>query len=146
MRNLTWRLAGNKTVVSLLECFCWHLISHVYFLFTIASYIMTPKRQELLNWNCHFLKDYFHCSFYNFFWRAYELWTEDFLLSEYGNLTVRLEARAESNPRTPVGEAGILGRDTIKHFIHNYQTTDAYVISQIPQPMERDIGIPPCLR
>ena len=74
------------------------------------------------------------------------MWTEDFLLSEYGNLNVRLEARAESNPRTPVGEAGILGRDTIKHFIHNYQTMDAYVISQIPQPMERDIGIPPCLR
>ncbi|XP_020623160.1 uncharacterized protein LOC110060709 [Orbicella faveolata] len=78
--------------------------------------------------------------------RAYELWTEDFLISEYGNLTVRLEARAESNDRAPVGEAGILGRDTIKHFIHNYQTMDAYVISQIPQPMERDIGIPPCLR
>lgn len=78
--------------------------------------------------------------------RAYELWTEEFLISEYGDLTVRLEARAEANDRLPVGEADILGRDTIKHFIQNYQTMDAYVISQIPQPMERDIGIPPCLR
>ncbi|KAL9958610.1 hypothetical protein ACROYT_G035650 [Oculina patagonica] len=78
--------------------------------------------------------------------RAYDLWTEEFLMSEYGDLTVRLEARAESNDRAPVGDAGILGRTTIKHFIQNYQTLDAYVISQVPQPMERDIGIPPCLR
>ncbi len=67
-------------------------------------------------------------------------------MSEYGDLTVRLEARAEGNDRAPVGDAGILGRTTIKHFIQNYQTLDAYVISQVPQPMERDIGIPPCLR
>ena len=78
--------------------------------------------------------------------RAYELWTEEFLISEYGNLTVRLESRAESNDRIPSGETGILGRDTIRHFIQNYQTRDAYVISQVPQPMERDIGIPACLR
>lgn len=78
--------------------------------------------------------------------RAYELWTEEFLISEYGDLTVRLESRAESNDRIPSGETGILGRDTIRHFIQNYQTRDAYVISQVPQPMERDIGIPACLR
>lgn len=59
---------------------------------------------------------------------------------------MRLESRAESNHRVPVGEHGILGRDTVRHFIKNYQNVDAYVISQIPQPMEKDIGIPPCLR
>ena len=80
------------------------------------------------------------------FSRAYELWTEEFLISEYGNLTVRLESRAESSERVPSGETGVLGRDTVRHFIQNYQTRDAYVISQVPQPMERDIGIPPCLR
>jgi len=78
--------------------------------------------------------------------RAYELWTEEFLISEYGNLTVRLESRAESNQRVPAGEDGILGRDNVRHFIQNYQNVDAYVISQVPQPMEKDIAIPPCLR
>lgn len=88
---------------------------------------------------------FLHISFF-FYLRAYELWTEEFLFLEYGNLTVRLESRAESNHRVPVGEHGILGRDTVRHFIKNYQNVDAYVISQIPQPMEKDIGIPPCLR
>lgn len=78
--------------------------------------------------------------------RAYELWTEEYLISEYGDLTVRLEARAEDNTRIPVGEQGVLGRDTVAHFIKNYQTMDAYIISQIPVPMEKDISIPPCLR
>lgn len=59
---------------------------------------------------------------------------------------MRLESRAESNQRVPAGEDGILGRDTVRHFIQSYQKVDAYVISQIPQPMEKDIGIPPCLR
>lgn len=78
--------------------------------------------------------------------RAFHLWTEEYLKTEYGNLTVRLEARAEANTKVPVGGQGILGRDTVEHFMTNYQTMDAYVISQIPQPMETDIAIPPCLR
>ena len=83
---------------------------------------------------------------YDCYSRAYKLWTEEFLISEYGNLTVRLESRAESNDRVPAGEGGVLGRDTVRHFIQNYQQVDAYVISQVPQPMEKDVGIPPCLR
>ena len=83
---------------------------------------------------------------YFFFGRAYELWTEEFLILEYGNLMLRLEARSESSNKIPVGETGVLGRDTVRHFLKNYQTVDAYVISQIPQPMERDVSIPPCLR
>lgn len=101
------------------------------------------------SWKWHgqkYLVQVYSLLFFFFIIRAYELWTEEFLISEYGDLTVRLEARAEANDRLPVGEADILGRDTIKHFIQNYQTMDAYVISQIPRPMERDIGIPPCLR
>ncbi|KAK2547733.1 Bifunctional peptidase and arginyl-hydroxylase JMJD5 [Acropora cervicornis] len=78
--------------------------------------------------------------------RAFELWTEEYLIEQYGNLTLRLESRSESNHRLPTGGDGILGRDSVRHFLQNYQNVDAYVISQIPQPMERDIAIPPCLR
>lgn len=77
--------------------------------------------------------------------RAYRLWTEDFLISTYGNLTLRLEARAEDNNRIPIGTKG-LGRDSVEHFVKHYRTMDAYVISQIPRPMEKDVSIPPCLR
>ena len=78
--------------------------------------------------------------------RAHKLWTEEYLVTEYGNLTLRVESRAESNDRVPAGEDGILGRDSVRHFLQNYQNVDVYVISQIPQPMERDVAIPPCLR
>ncbi|KAK3714402.1 hypothetical protein QZH41_020654, partial [Actinostola sp. cb2023] len=77
---------------------------------------------------------------------AYHLWTEEYLITEYGNLTLRLEARSEDGNRLPVGDKGILGRDTVSHFMKNYQSMDAYVISQIPQPMEKDVAVPPCLR
>ncbi|EDO48553.1 predicted protein [Nematostella vectensis] len=78
--------------------------------------------------------------------RAFHHWTEDYLASEYGDLVVRLEGRHEDGQRLPAGGEGILGRDTMGHFIRNYQTMDAYVISQIPQPMEKDVSFPPCLR
>ena len=110
---------------------------------------LTSLRSLKKPWKWHgqkYLVQVYSLLCFLFIIRAYELWTEEFLISEYGDLTVRLEARAEANDRLPVGKADILGRDTIKHFIQNYQTMDAYVISQIPQPMERDIGIPPCLR
>ncbi|XP_038048809.1 uncharacterized protein LOC119722653 [Patiria miniata] len=76
--------------------------------------------------------------------KAYHLWTEEYLTEKYGNLTVRLEARHESNSRIPAGVGG-LGRDTIAHFLEHYQTSDGYIISQIPSPMEPDIAFPPCL-
>ncbi|XP_002734508.1 tRNA wybutosine-synthesizing protein 5-like [Saccoglossus kowalevskii] len=77
--------------------------------------------------------------------RAYHEWTEEYLINEYGDLTVRLEARHEGNKDIPPGEGGLLGRDTVKHFIENYQNIDGYIISQVPGPMERDVSIPPCL-
>ncbi|XP_019615833.1 PREDICTED: uncharacterized protein LOC109463450 [Branchiostoma belcheri] len=77
--------------------------------------------------------------------RAYSLWTPEFLIREYGNLTVRLEARHEANHKIPAGETG-LGRDTVAHFMRNFDTMDAYAISQIPRPMEKDVAVPPCLR
>ncbi|XP_066295392.1 uncharacterized protein [Branchiostoma lanceolatum] len=77
--------------------------------------------------------------------RAYSLWTVEYLIREYGNLTVRLEARHEGNDKIPVGEGG-LGRDTVAHFMQNFNTMDAYVISQIPLPVEKDVAVPPCLR
>ncbi|XP_076823464.1 uncharacterized protein LOC143469603 [Clavelina lepadiformis] len=77
--------------------------------------------------------------------RAFSEWTIENLQQEYGNLVVRLEARAEHDNRMPVTELG-MGRDTVRHFLDNFKMLNAYVISQIPQPMEKDVAIPPCLR
>ncbi|XP_070571172.1 uncharacterized protein [Ptychodera flava] len=77
--------------------------------------------------------------------QAYHLWTEEYIRKEYGNLTARIEGRHENATRVPLGEGGILGRDAFDHFIRNYQTMDAYMISQVPKPMEKDVAIPPCL-
>eukprot|EP00795_Rhopilema_esculentum_P013699 gene13699-4609_t len=77
--------------------------------------------------------------------RAFKLWTEDFLIDSYGNLTVRLEAKFENNRILPEGAVS-LGLDLLGNFLRNYQMQDSYIISQIPVPMEKDVMILPCLR
>jgi len=77
--------------------------------------------------------------------RAYKYWTEDYLVEQYGNLTVRLESRSEQSNHIPNGTIS-LGLDLIGNFIKHYQSMDSYVISQIPEPMEKDVLVPPCLR
>jgi hypothetical protein len=67
------------------------------------------------------------------------------MIRKFGELAVKMEARAESSDRVPIGEIG-LGKDTVRNFLKNYQTQDSYVISQIPQQMEVDIELPSCLR
>ena len=66
-------------------------------------------------------------------------------MEQYGNLTVRLESRSEQSNRIPNGTIS-LGLDLIGNFIKHYQSMDSYVISQIPEPMEKDVLVPPCLR
>ncbi|XP_033629786.1 uncharacterized protein LOC117291897 [Asterias rubens] len=76
--------------------------------------------------------------------RSFHLWTEEYLTKTYGNLTVRMESRDEAANVVPVGAGGV-GRDTVENFLKNYQTSDSYVITVIPAPMEPDIAILPCL-
>lgn len=77
--------------------------------------------------------------------RAYAQWTEDYLIDQFGNLTVRVEARSEQNEYVPEGAVGI-GLDQLGRFLRSYQEIDGYVITQLPEPMERDVSILPCLR
>ncbi|XP_071510476.1 uncharacterized protein [Diadema antillarum] len=75
---------------------------------------------------------------------AYQLWTEDYLRQEYGEVTVRLQARSEDSPKIPSGIGG-LGRDTLGNYLDRYQTMDGYIVSQLPVAMEKDIAFPPFL-
>lgn len=74
---------------------------------------------------------------------AFKLWTDEFLIDNFGNLEVKLESKKEKD-KTPIGEKG-LGRDTIKSYLNNYRTKDSYVVSQLPHIMARDINVLPCL-
>ena len=74
---------------------------------------------------------------------AFKLWTDEFLMENFGNLEVKLEAKKEKN-KTPIGERG-LGRDTINSYLSDYQTKDSYVVSQLPDPMAQHVKVLSCL-
>ena len=74
---------------------------------------------------------------------AFKLWTDDFLMSNFGDVEVKLESKKEKD-ETPIGERG-LGRDMIKSYLAHYQTKNSYVVSQLPDPMAKDIKVLSCL-
>ena len=74
---------------------------------------------------------------------AFQLWTDEYLTENYGNLEVKLEAKREKE-EVPVGARG-LGRDTIRSFLETYQKKDTYTVSQLPDPLSREVGVLPFL-
>ncbi|EDO37504.1 predicted protein [Nematostella vectensis] len=74
---------------------------------------------------------------------AFDLWTDPYLVENYGDLEVKLEARKEKE-KVPVGEKG-LGRDTIRSFLESYAKKDTYMVSQLPDPLAREVRVLPCL-
>ena len=74
---------------------------------------------------------------------AYKLWTDEYLARNYGNLKVKIESKYEKD-NTPVGDRG-LGQDSIKHFVKTYKTDDKYMVTQLPDPMAKEVLIPSCI-
>lgn len=74
---------------------------------------------------------------------AFTKWTDEYLLENFGNLQVKLESKLEKKV-VPIGNVG-LGRDTISNFLNTYKERDVYVVSQLPDPMAKDVKVPPCL-
>ena len=74
---------------------------------------------------------------------AFQLWTDEYLTENYGNLEVKLEAKREKE-EVPVGARG-LGRDTIRSFLETYQKKDTYTVSQLPDPLSREVRVLPFL-
>ena len=74
---------------------------------------------------------------------AFHLWTDKYLSENYGDLEVKLEAKREKD-HVPVGDRG-LGRDTIKSFLESYQRKDSYTVSQLPDPLSREVRVLPFL-
>ena len=75
---------------------------------------------------------------------AFSKWTDDYLIKNFPDLEVRLEAKKEKQGYIPVGDKGI-GRDTIKNFINTYHTANKYIVSELPAPMYKDYTVIPSL-
>jgi hypothetical protein len=76
---------------------------------------------------------------------AIHRWSARRIGEEYGDLRVKLEKRQENDSGRLVGAEGGLGRSSLRAFVSQLQHADAYVISQMPSPMHKDIVLPTCL-
>ena len=70
-------------------------------------------------------------------------WTNDYLIENYGDLEVKLEHKYEKG-ETPIGTKGV-GRDTIRSFLESYLNEPKYIVSQLPDPMSKEIYVLPFL-
>ncbi|KAJ8022203.1 JmjC domain-containing protein 5 [Holothuria leucospilota] len=74
---------------------------------------------------------------------AFTLWTDSYLLENFGNLKVKIEGKAEKD-YYPEGDLGV-AQDTLRHFLTTYKERNAYIVSQLPDPMATDILVMPFL-
>ncbi|XP_041480490.1 uncharacterized protein LOC121427977 [Lytechinus variegatus] len=68
-------------------------------------------------------------------------WTDDYLKEHYSDLRVKIEAKAEKE-YYPEGDKG-MGQDTMGYFLKTYQSRNAYIVSQLPDPMSKEVSVPP---
>nr|CAB3258421.1 myc-induced nuclear antigen with a molecular mass of 53 kDa-like 1 [Phallusia mammillata] len=74
---------------------------------------------------------------------AISKWTDDYLLQNYGELRVKLESKHEKAFK-PEGNLG-MGQDSIRYFINTYKNKDKYMVSQIPDPLSKEVTVPQCI-
>ncbi|XP_071945559.1 uncharacterized protein [Antedon mediterranea] len=72
-----------------------------------------------------------------------KLWTDEYLLENYGKFKVKIESKLEKD-NSPIGAFGI-GQDSLQNFIRRYKEDDVYIVSQLPDPMGKDVVVPKCL-
>lgn len=72
---------------------------------------------------------------------AYTLWTDDYIKEHYGDLEVRLEAKTEKETYLPVGDTGV-GRSSFRFFLNQYNTSNMYCVSEVPEPMYKELVLP----
>ena len=76
---------------------------------------------------------------------AFREWTAERLTEKYGNMEMRVETRRDgASASIAFGDLGI-GRDTLAHFLKLKESSDLYVVSELPTPMYPDIEILPCM-
>uniref|UniRef100_F6Z3G2 JmjC domain-containing protein n=2 Tax=Ciona intestinalis TaxID=7719 RepID=F6Z3G2_CIOIN len=74
--------------------------------------------------------------------KGFNLWTDEYIRENYGELEARIEGKKEKGGGIPVGETYI-GRDTLRHFVDTYHNSSSYMVSELPQQMFKEVGIIP---
>ncbi|XP_002127027.2 uncharacterized protein LOC494374 [Ciona intestinalis] len=74
--------------------------------------------------------------------KGFNLWTDEYIRENYGELEARIEGKKEKGGGIPVGET-YLGRDTMRHFVDTYHNSSSYMVSELPQQMFKEVGIIP---
>ena len=70
---------------------------------------------------------------------AVELWTDDYMIREYGDMKVRVEPKIEGGSRSV--EAGEMPSNLKLRDFYNKWFDEAYVVTQIPRPMANETTI-----
>ncbi|XP_002131368.2 uncharacterized protein LOC100179341 [Ciona intestinalis] len=75
---------------------------------------------------------------------GYKIWSDEYIRENYGDLEVRLEGKKESVHVTPIGET-YLGRDNLRHFVDTYNSSNVYIVSELPAAMFKEVGVLPSI-
>lgn len=65
------------------------------------------------------------------------------MMENFGDFKVKIEGKTEKD-HYPEGELG-LAQDTLRHFLSSYQERNAYIVSQLPDPLAKYILVMPFL-
>ncbi|XP_039250314.2 uncharacterized protein LOC120328008 [Styela clava] len=78
--------------------------------------------------------------------RAFNLWTDEYVRENFGDMEVRLEGKHEKRHLPPIGER-YLGRDSLRHFVDTYHLPkdNTYIVSDLPEAMYKDVNVVPSL-
>ncbi|XP_062516710.1 bifunctional peptidase and arginyl-hydroxylase JMJD5-like [Corticium candelabrum] len=71
--------------------------------------------------------------------KAYQLWTDEYLMSEYGNVSVEVEEGKKEDRNKGVDEI------PLREYLLHYHDEDAYVVASIPKTMQSEVLVLPCL-
>uniref|UniRef100_H2ZD81 JmjC domain-containing protein n=1 Tax=Ciona savignyi TaxID=51511 RepID=H2ZD81_CIOSA len=70
-------------------------------------------------------------------------WTDQYMMDNYGDLRVKLESKYEKDFK-PEGDQG-MGQDSIRRFLNTYIPYDKYMVSQLPDPLSKEVTVPQCI-
>ena len=72
-------------------------------------------------------------------WPAYHLWSDQYLLKKYGNVTFLMETKDDDKWNLPPEEK-------FSNFLKTYEEKNRYLVDEVTPEMREEITMPLCLR
>eukprot|EP00398_MALV-I-01_sp_L67-1_P000418 gene418-69_t len=76
---------------------------------------------------------------------AYKMWTEEYLLENYGDIALKLEPKLEGRGNTSAYVTMPKSRILLKDFVKDMRTANMYAVSILPQSLAWEVTVPPAL-